>query len=129
MRDAKKEGGGDMSENNYQRYQELGGIINEKDYQGALTRAENTTTLDKALILQVEGMSKFARITLHNSKDALDPRTILYGILRVDAKPIEVKYHHSQMGDHRLFAEALRILGDAGSLQKLVEAHPNIPFN
>ena len=30
------------------------------------------------------------------------------------------------MSDQKLFAEALRMLGDADSLKKLIEAHPNI---
>lgn len=64
-------------------------------------------------------------MALHNSEDALDQRTILYGILRTDANAGE-KYHHSQMGDQQLFAEALRMLGDEQSLKKLIEAYPNI---
>ena len=112
----------------YQQYQELGGIINEEDYQSALARAKNTATLDAILIKQSELIARVAGIELRNAKDSLDQRTVLYGILRTDAKPKEVKYHHSQMCDQRLFAEALRMLGDTDSLNKLISAHPHISF-
>ena len=136
MRDVKKEGAGDMSENNYPRYQELGGIINEKDYQSALARVKDTAIPDKMprkqleqLVKQSEFIAEYSGIKLHNTKNDLDKRIILYIILRTDAKPTEVKYHHSQMGDQRLFAEALRMLEDTNSLQKLIETYPNISFN
>lgn len=112
----------------YHRYWELGGIINEKDYESALTRAENTTALNKTQIMQAEGIAKFAGIELHNTKDTVDQRIILYGILRSDDKPKEVKDHHSQMSDQRIFAESLRMLGDIDSLNKLIKAYPNISF-
>ncbi len=122
----KREGTEDAPD--YEQYQGLGGIINKKDYQSALDRAKDTTTLDKALISQTESMAKGAGITLRNSKDALDPRIILYGILRRDTNLTKAKYHHSQMSDQRLFAEVLRMLGDVDSLQKLIETHPRISF-
>lgn len=127
--EVKREGAKDISEHNYEQYQGLGGTINKKDYQGALDKAKDTTTPDKATILQAESMAKRAGIILRNSKDAIDQRTILYGILRTDTKSEEVKYHYSQMSDQRLFAEVLRMLGDADSLQKLIETHPQISFS
>lgn len=117
----------DATQEGYQQYQELGGIINEEDYKSALARAKDATARDKTRIAQAENIAQRAGITLENSEDALDPRTVLYGVLRRDRKP-GVKYHHSQMNDQRLFAEALRMLGDAESLKKLIEAHPNISF-
>ena len=111
----------------YKQYQELGGIINKKDYRSALTRAKNTTTLDIRLIKQSELIARVARIELNNTKDSIDQRTILYGALRSD-KPEGVKYHHCQMSDQRLFAEALRMLGDVDSLNKLIDTHPHISF-
>ncbi|MDP3697043.1 MAG: hypothetical protein Q8R55_03345 [Candidatus Taylorbacteria bacterium] len=120
MQDAPKEN------NCYQRYQELGGIINEKDYGSALTKAKNTTTLAIALIKGLRVIAEFAGIELHNAKDSIDPRTILYGILRTDTKPEGVQDHHSQMSDQRLFAEALRMLGDTDALNKLVDAHHKV---
>lgn len=119
----------DTPDNNFLRYVGLGGIINGKDFQSSLARAKQTTTVDKIFIAQAESMANTSGIVLHNSKDFLDPRIILYGILRSDIKPKEIKNHHSQMSDQHLFAEALRMLGDVGSLEKLIAAHPNISFN
>ena len=112
-------------EENYQNYKELGGIINEGDYQSALTRAKNTTTIYDRWVKQSELIARVAKIELRNEKDSLDQRTILYGVLRSD-KPKGVKYHHCQMSDQRLFAEVLRMLGDVDSLDKLINTHPNI---
>lgn len=113
--------------NSYQEYQGLGGIINEKDYQNALARAKNTTTLDDRLVKQSELIARVAGIELCNEKGIIDQRTTLYGVLRSD-KPKGVKYHHCQMSDQRLFAEVLRMLGDVDSLNKLVNTYPNISF-
>ncbi len=123
MQDAEKE------KNCYERYRKLGGIINEKDYGSALARTRNTATLDTTLIKQLEYIARIARIELHSTKNAIDQRIILYVVLRTDTAPKEVKYHHSQMSDQRLFAEALRILGDVDSLNKLINTHPHISFD
>jgi len=112
----------------YQKYQELGGIINEKDYQSALERANGVTNLETTLVKQLEFIARVAGIRLHNEKGSLDRRTVLYGVLRSD-RPEGVKYHHCQMSDQRLFAEVLRMLGDTDSLNKLVSTHPNISFS
>ncbi len=123
MQEAEKE------KNCYERYKKLGGIINEKDYESALTRAKNATILDIALIKELEFIARIAGIELRNTKDAIDQRTILYGILRTDAKPEGIKYHHCQMSDQRLLAEALRMLGDVDSLNKLINTYPHIAFD
>lgn len=124
MQDAEKEN------NCYERYRELGGIINEKDYENAIARAKNTAVpdLDIMRIKQSELIAKIAGIELRNAKDTMDQRTILYVILRAD-KPKGVKYHHCQMSDQRLFAEVLRMLEDIDSLNKLINAYPNISFD
>jgi len=114
------------TESSYQQYRKMGGVINEKDYKSALDRAKNAAALDnKSLILQVELIARKAGIALQNPEGALDQRIILYGILRTDINQGE-KYHHSQMSDQQLFAEALRMLKDEESLKKLIEAYPNI---
>ncbi|MEK7076160.1 MAG: hypothetical protein AAB941_00645 [Patescibacteria group bacterium] len=124
----------DIVENNYQRYLGLGGIINENDYQSALDRMNSVHTLDRKdpqvidSIRQVVDMARYAKITLGDFKNVFDPRVILYVILRLDTKPEDVKYHHSQMSDQRIFGEVLRMLGDASSLDKLIKAYPNISF-
>lgn len=115
-------------ENNpYQQYQELGGIINKTDYESALARARDTkNSPEKILIRQAENIAEFAGIELHNTENAIDPRTMLYGILRNDSKPKETKYHHSQMPDQRIFAEALRILGDTDALARMINAYHKV---
>jgi hypothetical protein len=113
MQEAPKENAG------YERYRECGGIINEKDYESILARAKNTTTPDRTLIKQAELVAQFAGIELHNTKESIDQRTALYGILRSDAKPEHVAHHYSQKSDQRLLAEALRMLGDTDALNKL----------
>lgn len=124
----------DILENGYQHYLGLGGIINEKDYQGAFDRMSNTHVLDRknphvrVLVVQVTAMARHAKITLSDSEDAPDPKIVLYVILRSDIMSEGVKYHHSQMSDQRIFGEVLRILGDVDSLDKLIEAYPNISF-
>ena len=126
----------DIPENNYQHYLELGGIINEKDYQSALDRMNSVHTLDRKdpqvidSIRQVVDMARYAKIELGDSEDVvdIDPRIVLYVILRLDVGPEGVKYHHSQMSDQRIFGEVLRMLGDANSLNKLIKAYPNISF-
>ncbi|OHB14661.1 MAG: hypothetical protein A2431_00430 [Candidatus Zambryskibacteria bacterium RIFOXYC1_FULL_39_10] len=116
----------DANEKSYREYQELGGIINKKDYTNALMMAENTTILDKTRIAQAENIARFVGIELHNTENAIDQKIALYAILRSDLKPKEVEHHHSQMGDQRLFAEVLRMLGDVESLDKMIKSYPNI---
>lgn len=124
----------DIPENSYQRYVELGGIINEKDYQSALDRMDKTRTLDRKnpqvrnSIQQALGIARYAKIKLNDSENVLEPKIVLYVTLRNDAKPEDVKYHHSQMSDQRIFGEVLRMLGDADSLDKLIKTYPNISF-
>lgn len=111
-------------QSSYERYLELGGIINEEDYRKAMGRMEQTTTLEKCLISQAEHIAKTTGIRLQNFKGELDPTTILYGVLRTDQNP-DVKNHHGQMSDRQLFAEALRMLDQPESLAKLIQAYPN----
>lgn len=145
-------------ENGYQRYLELSGIISKEDYAGALERAKNATALDKTLVIQAENTAKFAGIELHNTEDSLDPRIVLYVILRgpnpekpVDdnqpsIKPKSIyfdgvsiddnagpqekpKHPHRQLTDPSLFREVLRMLGDTDALNKMKAAyHTNRPL-
>lgn len=116
----------------YQQYRELGGIINEEDYENALLRAKNPVALDTdpvrklELVAAVKTIAELAGIELHNTKENLDRRVILFGVLRTDARPKETKYHHSQMGDPKLFAEVLRMLGDTDALDKLIDAYHKV---
>src|SRR3990167_9251575 len=96
-------------ENNYQRYLELGGIINEEDYRSALDRMNNA--LDKKSpeirnsIQQAVDIARHTKTELNDSEDVLDPKIMLYVILRFDVKPEDVEHHHSQMSDQRIFGE------------------------
>ena len=119
--------------NDYGCYLELGGIINEEDYQSAIDRMNSRTleTMDMRVrnsIRQARKIAEYSGIELTGSEDTLDPRIVLYVILRLDTKPEEVKYHHEQMSDQRIFGEVLRMLGDEDSLDKLAKAHPHISF-
>ncbi|OHA05820.1 MAG: hypothetical protein A2934_04505 [Candidatus Sungbacteria bacterium RIFCSPLOWO2_01_FULL_47_10] len=111
----------------YDQYQKLGGVINEKDCIIALERAEKTTVFSEPLIGQAENIAKYAGIALDNSS-GVDPKVKLYAVLRAYAKPEDAKNHHSKMSDQRLFAEAVRMLGDIDSLNKMIAAYPNIDF-
>ena len=129
-----KETGKETPENNYERYnKELGGIINEQDYQGALDRMDGAKELkeDNPRIIQALNIARIAEIDLiglNNAEKARDPKVLLYATLRGDVGPKDNRNHHSQMSDQRLFGEALKMLGDTVSLKKLVEKLPHI-FN
>jgi len=112
----------------YQRYQELGGIIDEEEYGKILLRAGGSTAPDTVSILQAGLIARTAGIALHNETGSVDKRVALYGILRTDPKSVDAHYHLDQMNDQRLFVEVLRIVGDADSLQKFISTHPNIHF-
>lgn len=114
-------------QSSYERYLELGGLINEGDYLKAMCRMEQTTTLEKCLIYQAEYIARTTGIRLQNVKGELDPTTILYGVLRTDQNP-DAKYHYGQMCDQQLFAEALRMLDQPESLARLIQAYPNTRF-
>ena len=117
-----------QEETSYQQYKELGGIINEKDYDSALLRAKDTTDFDKTLISQAGNIAKIAGIKLHGTENSPDRRVVLYGILRMDVRPKGIKRHHDEMSDQRIFMEALRMLGDIDSIDKMVKQYPNISF-
>lgn len=106
-------------------------------------------------IKQAENIAKFAGIELRNTENSIDPRVLLYATLRGDAKDEkpqnkasekhtsiyhdgvsaddtksteESERHHSEMTDMRLFAEALRMLGDMDGFNKLkLKYHTNRP--
>ena len=125
-----------MAETSYKRYLELGGIINETDYQSAIGRMpgirrtimfENGGSI-QSRVGQARGIAKYSEIELRGPEHIPDPRIVLYVILRGDTRPKGVKYHHDQMSDQRIFGEVLRMLGDKDSFDKLVKAHPHISF-
>lgn len=56
------EGAEDMHKGSetYSKYQELGGIINEKDYTGVLARADKSTAFKESLLIQARNIAKHA---------------------------------------------------------------------
>ncbi|HXK40516.1 MAG TPA: hypothetical protein VJ046_00190 [Candidatus Paceibacterota bacterium] len=125
------------AESGYRRYLELGGIINETDYQSAIDRMNRAldgrgpqvrSSEMLSRVGQAEGIAQYSGIALNDSGERPDPRIVLYVILRGDTRPEGVKYHHDQMSDQRIFGEVLRMLGDTDSFDKLVKAHPHISF-
>lgn len=114
----------------YQKYQESGGIINEKDYNSALERwlnlSQNDRKLNKQKELQAKNMANRTGLDLSENPEKielLDKAIKLYGILRGDTKPDDVQDHHGQMNEQMLFAETLRMSGDTDSLNKFIEAN------
>ena len=115
-------------EESYQQYLRLGGIINEQDCKSALERAQSATTFNKTFKGHAKDIARIANIELHNieKEDILDPRVKLYVTLREDDKPEGSQNHHGQMGDKQLFVEALRMMGDTESVDKMIKAFPHI---
>lgn len=119
---------------NYRQYLELGGIINEDDYRSAIKRMIGALAIGiktprvRSSVAQARCIAEYSGIRLSDSEDAPDPRVTLYVVLRGDTQPDDVKHHHSQMTDQRIFAEVLRMAGDKDSLDKLVKAYPHISF-
>jgi hypothetical protein len=109
----------------YEWYRALGGIINEPDYISIIFRAKTISEQDHIRIAQLKTIAEFSGI----SESALPAAYPLFEIMRTDRKPHDVKYHHCQMCDQRLFAEALRMLGDEVSLAKLIATYPHIEFS
>ena len=109
----------------YKEYKALGGILDEMEYQDVLGRIDSSRNIPpySPTSLQAEVMAKFAGITL-------SPETVaLYGVLRNDVKPDpDTEEHYSTLNDQKLFAEALRMVGDKDSLATFIEKHPHI-FN
>ncbi|MDO8515856.1 MAG: hypothetical protein Q7S28_01250 [bacterium] len=125
MNEESFEKGGESLTSDYERYKELGGIINEKDFESALTRAQSATTLDERLITRAQNIAENARITLHNTENALDPR-ILYSVLRDDKWPEGAKYHHSDMSDEVIFFETLCMTGDKKGRENMLQQYPTL---
>lgn len=110
----------------YLRYQKRGGIINREDYENALRRSTEIAAVSGITMKQAKHIATFAGIELQNAENRDDPRIKLYAILRSDEKPEEIKWHHAQMSDQRLFAEVLRILGSTDALNKLIDAYHKV---
>ncbi|MDP2788734.1 MAG: hypothetical protein Q8O46_01605 [bacterium] len=115
--------------NSYEKYRSAGGFLNEKDYADALAEARDRKTVNPHSLEQQQAqvMADETGIVLKNRHEGIDPRVALYEVLRTatNGDPQE-RNHYSWKDDWSLFAEVLRILGDAKSLEKFLKAHPNI---
>lgn len=131
----------------YARYKSLGGVIDKGACQDIWTEAAGITYVDKALSLQADHYALESGVPLWKadpfdkvkvvwksgiwvtlySADQVDDATVLYGVLRSGINP-EPEFHHSQMCDQRLFAEALRMLGRRPEIKRVIAAYPNIHF-
>ncbi|KKT41116.1 hypothetical protein A2W54_03755 [Candidatus Giovannonibacteria bacterium RIFCSPHIGHO2_02_43_13] len=112
----------------YDKYRELGGIINRADYEDALHKEMAASKESGEFVIEAGAIARHAGIELENEKGTVDPRAKLFAVLRSYQKP-GGNNHHGQMGDQHLFAEALRMLGDSDALEKLIKAYPNMDFN
>lgn len=111
---------------NYNNYLKLGGIINKAACLSALSRVDQKISAEH-FVDQVERIASVVGINLDNFRGHLDKITLLYGVLRSDLEPGAL-YHHGQMSDERLFAEALRMLNRPILLKKLMMAYSKSNF-
>ena len=111
------------NEHEYKEYKALGGILDEMEYRNVLGRIDSSRNVppNSPTSLQAKVMANVAGITL-------SPETVvLYGILRNDVKPSpDTKNHYSTLTDQKLFAEALRMVGDKDSLATFIEKNARI---
>lgn len=108
----------------YEQYAQLGGIINELDHADIISRAKSAVELNKWAVMQAESIALYSGV----GQEVLVEATPLYVVMRTDRKPADVEYHHCQMCDQRIFAEALRMIGDVEDLAKIIAAYPSIDF-
>ncbi|MBI2120028.1 MAG: hypothetical protein HYT94_00190 [Parcubacteria group bacterium] len=113
---------GTEAENNpYEKYKALGGIINEADYTNALEQAEQNVSVGEMTLLHARSLMRRAGIDVEGDISK-NPIVLLYGVLRSDKNLSGAEYHHSDMSDQNLFAEALRMLGESDALEKFMRA-------
>ena len=109
----------EQEKDRYELYLKLGGVSKRKNYRSALHEAE-TITPSESSMMQAENMAQRAKIELQ--KDGIGHVVRLYAALRGNER-------YAQESDQKVFAEALRMLGDSDSLKKLTEANIEIFSN
>lgn len=108
------EGTMEIEKSDWQKYQEIGGIIDEPGYVSAMERAKNSYEIDENKVKRIRAIAYAAEVEL-------TPQSIeLFGILRGDEKPSGVAHHHSQMTDEKLLIQVLLMLGDKESADKII---------
>jgi hypothetical protein len=122
-----KENGSDEKEGrSYEEYKTLGGTLSQTEYENVVKRAADETILSYPARLKHTKRSNY----INFMAQAILPSgtATIYGILRdekSDPAPDSVKEHYSTMDDHKLVAEALRIIGDKRSLIAFTEKYPH----
>lgn len=111
----------------HERYLQVGGIINKDDYRIAMETEGQKIKHINCFVSQAKSIALRLGFTEDISQEQLDKVAMLYGVLRSDIRPGS-EYHHGQMCDQRLFAEALRMLDHEKLLIKVINAFPNISF-
>ncbi|MBI4088192.1 hypothetical protein HY418_02290 [Candidatus Kaiserbacteria bacterium] len=109
----------EQGKDGYGLYRKLGGASSEEDYKSVLREAD-TIMPSETSMMQAEHMARHAKIELQ--KDGYGSVVRLYAALRDNERYVRT-------GDQEVFAEALRILGDANSLKKFTEANIEIFSN
>ena len=99
------------------------------DDQKATKRKDEPVTLNPSIVSQAKRMARQLEIEIESSNNHLDPRIALYGLLHEDAYAPAggIKYDYKTTNDWFVFAETIRMLGDAQALQSLREfivSHP-----
>jgi hypothetical protein len=121
-------GEAEVEKNDWQKYQELGGIIDEPGYASAMERANDSYEIDENKVKRIRAIAYAAEIEL-------TPQAVkLFSILRGDEKPSGVEHHHSQMTDEKLLIQVLLILGDKELADKIIPVavipeHKQYQFN
>ena len=119
----KLESKGEEKRQDYAGYKTLGGVLSQEEYQNVRSHAA-----DKEYIPSGSLWRGHANFMASTAGITLSPETVtIYEILRSE-KPDPAKEHYSELGDQKLLAEALRIVGDKNSLDMFIEKLPHI-FN
>lgn len=114
----------------YEGYVACGGRIDEVNYRRVMKAVQNAPLDGESAKRQTDITALISGVSLEAIRNdtGIDPRAI-YGILRHDHMPLEVKAHHTQMSDQQLLVESLRMLEQEGAVQAIMDKHPHIEFN
>ena len=113
----------------YAGYVACGGRIDEVNYRRVMKAIQDEPAAEMSKG-QTEITAEISGVSLDAIRDAtgIDPRAI-YGILRHDHMPPELKDHHVKMSDQQLLVESLRMLEQSDAVQAIMDKHSHIQFN
>jgi|GEM_PF-3164036 len=113
----------------YEQYQESGGILEHAPFKKLLRKAEIDIQESKMCAAQVTAIAQAAKIDLDGAGNLSNETVAVYKLLRTNAiADVYFINHHRGMCDIQIFADALRIVQDDDSLEKLSRAFPHISF-